>query len=150
MNKTKLFGYIAAGLLVFNLCLLAFIFLKRPGPHEGPRDIIIERLHFDGKQIEEYDKLIIQHRKDMLERQSQMLALKNKLYGNLTSGSDSATINSIETEIGNLQIDIEKINYSHFEDIEKLCQPNQKTYFDDLIKDIARLFNRHKPGEEKK
>ena len=45
-----------------------------------------------------------------------------------------------ENKLGQLQIDIEKINYNHFLEISKICKENQVSYFDDLLKDLAELF----------
>jgi protein CpxP len=149
MNKSRLISIIAVGLLISNIALVCFIFFGHRGPaHEGPRDIIIERLHLDSKQTEEYDRLIFAHRRDMRQKQDEMLGLKQKLYNTLTNG-DTITNNSLRQEIGNIQIDIENINYNHFRDIEKLCTPDQKIYFNDLIKDIAELFAppRKPPGK---
>jgi len=143
MNRSKLIGYIAAGLLISNIALVAFIFFaphRRPA-HEGPRDIIIERLHFDPKQVEEYDRLITAHRKSIREKEGEMLLLKNRLYGSLTSG-DTIANDSLESGIGSIQIQIEKIHYAHFNDIGKLCNADQKAEFEKLITDIAELFGR--------
>jgi len=45
-----------------------------------------------------------------------------------------------ENKLGQLQIDIEKINYNYFLEISKICKENQVSYFDDLLKDLAELF----------
>ncbi len=152
MNKSKLIGFIAIVLLLSNIALIAFIFLappRRPA-HEGPRDIIIERLHFDQRQTEDYDKLIEDHRKSIRQKEGEMMQLKNRLYGSLTSG-DTNSNDSLETAIGNIQIEIEKIHYAHFMDIGKLCNAGQKDDFDKLITEIAELFSRpmrRPPGKQ--
>lgn len=72
MEKTKLLTITVIGLLLVNLATLSFLFLSgpKPGklPHKGrpePREIIIEKLHFDAKQQQEYDKLIQWHRDEI-------------------------------------------------------------------------------------
>jgi hypothetical protein len=146
MNRNKLISIIAVGLLLSNIALVCFIFFGHRKPaHEGPRDIIIERLHFDSKQIEEYDRLIFGHRRDIRQKHDDMLELKKQLYNSLTSG-DTTKNDSLRHAIANNQIDIENINYNHFRDIENLCKGDQKKDFNELVKDIAELFAPRKPG----
>jgi protein CpxP len=149
MNRNKLLMLIIAGLLISNLALVCFIFFgHRPPAHEGPRDIIIERLHFDRKQVEDYDRLIFDHRRSMRNKQDEMLNLKKQLYGTLTT-NDTTRNDSLRNLIADVQKGIENINYNHFRDIEKLCNASQKNDFDELVKDIAELFAppRRPPGK---
>jgi len=141
MNKTKLITYIAIGLLITNLMLIGFIFFSQSkGPlREGPKNIIAERLHFDEKQIADYDKLIGVHRVEIGTKDSLIRHAKNELYGCINS-NDTTLKYFLENKLGQLQIDIEEINYNHFLDIRKLCKGNQLTYFNDLVKDLAQLF----------
>ena len=72
MKKTKLLTITVIGLLLLNFAILAFLLVSGPRGHkrpnerpEGrpdPREIIIERLHFDNKQEKEYAELIKWHR----------------------------------------------------------------------------------------
>ena len=149
MNKNKLITYVAIGLLITNLMLIGFIFFIQPNAHlhEGPQKIIAERLHFDKKQIADYDKLIAVHRVEIKTNDSLIRQAKNKLYGCITS-NNLALKDSLEKKLGQLQMDIEEINYNHFLEIKKLCKENQLTYYDDLVKDLAQLFA--KPGQRAK
>ena len=115
MNKIKLLSIVATVLFISNVALAAFMFFgkHRPPAHEGPRDIIIERLHFDKQQVGAYDKLINQHQNAMREKKDEMMELKNKLYSRLLDNSDDAVKDSLEREIGKLQITIENINYNN-------------------------------------
>ena len=149
MNKSKLMKFVVVVLLISNLALIAFVFSGRRRPaHEGPRDIIIERLHFNQKQVEEYDKMITGHRKSIDEMQAKMLRLKKSLYGTLIDNSTGSN-DSLRTAIGNVQIEIEKINYDHFQDIRKLCDAEQQQSFNLLVNDIAELFRpMRRPGKK--
>ena len=149
MNKTKLLSIIATVLFISNVALAAFMFFgkHRPPAHEGPRDIIIERLHFDKKQVEAYDKLINQHQNAMREKKDEMMELKNKLYSRLLDDSDDAVKDSLEREIGKLQITIENINYNHFNEIKLLCKADQQQNYSKLIHEIAFLFAPHRSGK---
>ena len=145
MNRTRLISFIAIGLLITNLLMVGFIFLNKPHHqmHGGPKKLIAERLHFDAQQIEEYDKLIALHRMEIKTKDSLIRQAKNELYGCISSNNTTLK-DSLENKLGQLQIDIEEINYNHFLDIKKLCKENQLTYFNDLVKDLAQLFARPK------
>jgi hypothetical protein len=143
MNRTRLISFIAIGLLITNLLMVAFIFLNKPQHqmHGGPKKIIAERLHFDAQQIEEYEKLIALHIMGIKIKDSLIRQTKNELYSSINSNNTTLK-DSLENKLGQLQIDIEEINYNHFLDIKKLCKENQLTYFNDLVKDLAQLFAR--------
>jgi len=143
MNKTRLISFIAIGLLITNLLMVAFIFFNKPqhAMLDGPKKIIAERLHFDTKQIADYDKLIAVHRVEIRIKDSLIRQAKNELYSSINSNNTTLK-DSLENKLGQLQIDIEEINYNHFLDIKKLCKENQLTYFNDLVKDLAQLFAR--------
>ncbi len=146
MNKVKALSFISIGLLVLNLLLIWFIFSHRPnhGGKEGPKKIIIEKLHFDESQTKAYEVLIDAHRKDIQRSETQMMALKNQLYGSLQTGKNTDASDSLILEIGRVQMEMEDINFNHFNEIKQLCKPDQLIYFDELCGEIASLFN-HKP-----
>ena len=63
MNKTKLLSVAVIALLVLNFGILGFLFLSKkhePNGRKMPREIVIEKLHFDENQIVEYEKIIKQ------------------------------------------------------------------------------------------
>jgi hypothetical protein len=143
MNRTRLISFIAIGLLITNLLMVGFIFLNKPQHpmHDGPKKIIAERLHFDAQQISDYDKLIVTHQRNINAKDSLIRQTKNELYGCISSNNVTLK-DSLENKLGQLQIEIEEINYNHFLDIKKLCKENQLTYYNDLVKDLAQLFAR--------
>jgi hypothetical protein len=147
MTKLRLITYIAIFLLIGNLLLIGFLFFNKPKPpmHEGPKAIIIERLHFEAGQIEAYEALIKVHRKQIGEKESEILALKTSLYGTIAEPYRLAEKEYIEKTLAELQIEIEEIHYQHFLDIKKLCRNNQRDDFNALMKDVAKLFSRPKP-----
>jgi len=144
MNKVKVLAIFSVGMFVINLVLIwVLVFNKPPHPkNEGPKRIIIEKLHFDASQKEKYEELIKWHKSSIRKLDAQMMALKNQLYLSLQTGKSVNATDSLITEIGKVQIEIEQTNYKHFQDIKQLCKPDQLTYFDELCNDIATLFAR--------
>ena len=49
------------GLLSLSLVVISIMFVGKP-KDKGPRDFIIESLHFDDQQVKQYDKIILFHR----------------------------------------------------------------------------------------
>ena len=105
--------------------------------HEGPRNEIIERLHFDEKQVAEYDVLIRGHRKAIVQAETELQQQKQKLYANL----EKPFSDSLLREILAIQSRIEHIHFNHFKDIETLCRPDQKVYFKAFNLEIASMFS---------
>lgn len=160
MQKSTFISILAVGLLVSNLLLVGFIMYNKaahnpdgnhPGQqrHEGPRNIIIERLNFSEEQVAKYDELIHWHRGEVRRTDHKIMELKNELYNTLGNNTDSNTKASIIAAIGTTQEKIERIHYKHFEDIRALCTDQQKPAFDALTKEIASLFAPpHKRGNK--
>ena len=87
MSKSKLLSIAVIGLLVINLGILAFLFTRKPpnppkdGPgrsQEGPKKIIIERLHFDKDQAAQYEQIIKEHQEAIKSLDQQIRLTKNK------------------------------------------------------------------------
>jgi protein CpxP len=151
MQKSTFISILAVGLLVSNLLLVGFVMYNkaahnpegshpRQQRHEGPRNIIIERLNFSEEQVVKYDELIQWHRSEIGRTDHKIMELKNELYSTLGNNTDSNTKAAIIASIANTQQEIEQIHYKHFENIRDLCTDRQKPVFDELTKEIASLF----------
>ena len=151
MNKIKFLSILAIGLLTSNLMLIGYIvYNKTDRPHKnrhpGPRNIIIEKLHFSQAQITQYDELIKWHRSEINKAQEVLMSCKNKLYTTLAENANDSTLKkSCIEDIAAAQRNIELIHYKHFEDIKKLCNSEQEQYYKLLTDEIAELFAPHRP-----
>jgi protein CpxP len=141
MNRNKFFVIIIFGLLISNIFMIAFFFMNKHEEHSGPRKIIAERLHFDQSQITQYDRLISEHRKNIAEQEHKEIDLKMSYYALLNKSNTSKIADSLLQEIGKVSMNKEKINFNHFQDIKKICRPNQLQNFNNLINDFEKLFN---------
>jgi hypothetical protein len=153
MNKTTLLSIAIAGLILVNLGLMAVLLHRLPAqqqsqlpppqqpgpPHEGPKRIIIERLHFDPKQVAQYEELIEQHRAAIRSLEAEIRDTKNNLYLTLADSSRTGK-DSLENRLGSLQKEIETVHYGHFEQIRRLCHTGQLPYFTSLTHDLAAYF----------
>jgi len=149
MSKLRILTTLSIGLLIINFLLVGFILFKRNGQprNEGPRNIIIEKLHFDEAQVMKYDTLIQWHRKEIRKIESEILNIKNQLYSHLSTSSLVSVKDSLVQEIALRQINIEQIHLKHFEDIKILCRDKQLDDYQRLTKELASYFS---PGIKKK
>ena len=140
MNKAKINRIVIGFLLLSNLLLLGFIFWKKPALPEGPKKIIIERLHLDEQQKNIYGLLVENHRNSIRQSEDSMITLKNRLYKTLKINADTSDKARLIGAIVEIQKKIESMHYQHFEGIRSLCKPEQSGDFDDLCDEITNLF----------
>lgn len=154
MNKTKVLGFAVIALLVLNFGILAFLFFsKNDNGSRGrkmPREIIIEKLHFDENQIVEYDKIIKTHQEDIRNLDDSIRSTKNELYQLLNSETiDSVQKDSLYLKLANYQKQIETTHFNHFIEIKKLCKKEQLSDYENLTEELSKLFSHPKrPKQE--
>lgn len=146
MNKTKVLGFAVIALLVLNFGILAFLFLSKnddgPRGRKMPREIIIEKLHFDKNQIDAYDKTIKIHQEDIRNLDDSIRTAKNDLYQLLNSENiNSVQKESIFLKLANYQKQIETTHFNHFLEIKKLCKKEQLSDYENLTEELSKLFS---------
>ena len=144
-----LFARISALLLLLvNILLVVFVYLKRPPTREGPKMIIIEKLHFNDVQIQAYEKLIDSHRAAVREADKELMDNKKNLYATLTESPSDSLKNSLIEKIVNAEQEIENIHYEHFLEIKKLCSTDQLPAFAELTKELSSYFSPKPPRKK--
>ena len=148
MSKIKLLTIAVIGLMIVNLGMVAFLLLRKP-PHpmegrppmeqDGPKKIIIDKLHFDKEQAAQYEELINQHQVAIKALNDSIKDAKNELYSSLTNENFSGK-DSLIAKLGLLQKQVELTHYDHFAAIKKLCKPDQLEDYTSLTKEISRFF----------
>ena len=154
MEKTKLLTLAVITLLVLNLGTLGFLLLSGPKGHkppsgqgpEGrpkPREIIIEKLHFDANQQKEFDKLIQWHQGEIRSIEDNIREAKNELYQILSASEvNLKTKDSLINALALDQKQIESTHFKHFEDIKKMCHKEQLEDFNNLTEELGRIFSK--------
>ena len=148
MSKVKLLTTVVLVLLALNIATLVFMMCHRSMRHrsthgEGPKKLIIATLHFDEKQQEDYENLIQWHRVKIDSLDTQILQTRNHLYLQLLRPTiDDKVKDSLIWAISESQQQIERTHFTHFQDIKKICKPDQLAYYDDLTADLAKLFSK--------
>ncbi|MEY4897633.1 MAG: hypothetical protein RL525_1026 [Bacteroidota bacterium] len=115
------------------------------GQGAGPRNEIIDRLHFDKGQVAQYDSLIVKHRQAVGEKEKQIQELRTSLFMGVSAGMDSVVKDSLIVHVGSLNAEIQRIHYGHFLNIQKICKPDQQAYFEGLVKDLSKMFRGRGP-----
>ncbi|MFM9839818.1 MAG: hypothetical protein ACKVOQ_16250 [Cyclobacteriaceae bacterium] len=144
-------GFAVIALLVMNLALIGFLFLRKPPlppegrppiAKEGPKNKIIEQLHFDAEQVIQYQKLIDEHKSSIKILRDDIRDTKSQLYQTLNE--EGVRNDSLIIKLGDLQKNIETTHYNHFQEIKKLCKPDQLEYFNALTGELSNFFNTEK------
>lgn len=149
MEKTKLLTLLVVCLVALNLGILAYLFFgsekpPRPGRvmRPSPKEIVINKLNFDDKQLEKYEELIKGHRAKITAAEERNMQLKNSLYQYLLSDAENKmAADSIIQLLGENQQLIEKVHFNHFKDIKKICNPYQLESFEELANELSEIFS---------
>lgn len=152
MEKSKLKTIAIIGLVVLNLTTLGFIFFNAPkrGLHPPmdrmrPKDMIVRKLHFDENQKKEFEKLIEWHQAEIQKHDDKIRNAKIELYSLLVEKSIDTNKKEILIDvISQHQKEIEEAHFKHFEDIKKICTQNQIEEFNNLSKELPRVFGPNK------
>lgn len=142
-------------LLVLNLIVVSAFWILggghkqgnggRDGQGGGPRNEIIDRLHFDAAQVTKYDSLIVDHRKMVGEKESEIQGLRTALFVGVAEGISQGRKDTLVSQIGVLQAEIQRIHFAHFLDIQRICKPSQQSDFALLTNDLAKMFRGRGP-----
>lgn len=156
MDKIKLLTVAVILLLLLNLSTIGYLIFSRqndqgkPRNRPEPREIIIRKLHFNNDQQQKYDQLISWHRATISGLEQQIRQAKNRLYLQLLKIEvDNETKDSLVLVLGNYQQQIETTHFKHFNDIKRLCRPDQLEDFYNLTSELSRIFSKppHKPHD---
>lgn len=146
MNKTRLLTVAVVVLFLMNIGIISFFLLnKPPRPDrdrngEGPKRLVIERLHFDKDQVDRYDALIEEHQRMVRTADDEIMQLKRELFSLLPS-SDQSRKDSLIAHINSVQRRIEYAHFDHFTGIRMICRPDQLNDFNGLSRELAQLFS---------
>ena len=88
MDNIKLLSYSVIGLVLLNVGIISFLYISRPNPNQEynrirPKDIIIEKLHFDSIQIKKYEDFIKTYRITIDSLNNNNREIKAELYTQL-------------------------------------------------------------------
>lgn len=154
MKKTKLLEFTVIALFILNFGILGFLFLHKdndgPRDRKMPREIVIEKLHFNKNQVEKYDNVIRKHRQNIRIIDDSIRKTRNELYQLLNFKTvDTLKRDILYLKFSSFQKQIETTHFNHFIEIKNICKENQLQDFDNLTKELSKIFsNGKKPHNE--
>jgi hypothetical protein len=147
MDKIKILTYAVIGLVALNMGIISFLYFTNPNSnpednHRKPKDIIIDKLHFDANQIKKYENIITIYRATIDSLNNQNRELKAELYSQLKQPSvnNNAKDSLIQLVLIN-QKRIEETNFKHFQDIKNICNKSQIDDYNSLTEELEKLFS---------
>jgi RNA processing factor Prp31 len=132
MNSSVL-KYLAVFVLLINGVSLVFFLMNRPpdkpeNMHQKPAEIVSQALYFNPEQQLAYKKLSQQHHQVHDNLLKQIEEKRKVLYAQNTN-----TIEAITQEIGALHQQVESTMYQHFQEVRKICKPEQQVELDKRV-----------------
>lgn len=147
IERTKLLVILVFVLLALNITTLATIWIGKAQlnmKHDmqfGAKKLIIEKLHFDESQIEEFNVLVEEHQQQMKDLKEQIFENKEAFYSQLKNDApDTALAYQSIANITSFEEKSEHITFEHFRKVRALCDSDQKQKFDIVIGEILRTM----------
>lgn len=133
MNKEKLLSILVILLIVLNLGIVAFLFKTRP-PH--PPELwrmVVNELHFNAQQEEQYQAVREKHRERMNAIEEEFASVLEQYMNQLKEAPNPAIEDTLLNKLAELEKEKAAITLAHFRDVKGLCHPEQLDAFDQLI-----------------
>lgn len=123
--------------MLLNICLLVFIWVKKP--NRNPPTFLEENLGFSEQQKNGFEVLRNEHREQTNAIKTDINSLKDELYSNFgDEGIDEEKAKGIAQKIGTKKAEADLITFRHFKAIRKICTPEQQKKLDEIINELVR------------
>ena len=149
--KNRMWGLIVCILVLANMATLAgFWYIKLHSENKGrqlppgqanTKNFIIKQLQFDQSQQQAYTELVQQHRENVGAVQNQLRRAKDAFFDSISDpGTTQAQVDSLSAHIAGYERKLDVITYEHFKKVRALCNDQQKTKFDNIIKQALQMM----------
>lgn len=146
MKKQTFLWIAVAGLFLLNLCTIGFLYFQHPAtamrrmPPKRFDHILIETLQLDQQQINQFDQLKREHHEQILQLDAEIKAPITSYFYQLINGKDTANNAVLERRIAEIYLAKLNTTYQHFDDIKKICRPDQVAHFNELIPEMMQVM----------
>ena len=144
MKQLKLYKLSTWILLILNLCIVGWVFLKKnSGPPRGPKDgkkQAIDILKLDQQQNDAFLRLASQHMNQMKDLDAQQRTL---LYVYFKNVFDTDKVSNSDSLLNNVQhVEMQKIEstFQHFKDIKSLLSTDQHAHFEEFMEHALEMI----------
>ena len=154
-NKSKVFLTIIGILLVANIAMVCFFFLKKDGGKREKRpdrktmiaNFLKNEIGFNEAQLQRYDSLSTRHNESMKTMFDSSRSSKDRQFKILTAADfNDSVMNSVADQSSASQKIMELKMFNHLKNIRSLCTPEQLPKFDSLF---VKVLNK-RGGESRK
>jgi len=149
--KNRMWSLIVGILVLANMATLAgFWYIKfhtdnkpRPLPpgQANTKNFIIKQLQFDESQQQVYTELVQQHRENVAAVQIQLRQAKDAFFDSISNPETTHTqVDSLSAHIAAYERKLDMITYEHFKKVRAICNNQQKTKFDNIIRQALQMM----------
>ncbi|MFT4856586.1 MAG: protein CpxP [Algoriphagus sp.] len=144
--KTNTFLKIAVLIMVLiNVVLIGFMIVGPKMPPRGKQDdlkeIISEKLNLNEEQRASYFQLAKSHNEAMSQVNQKQKPMIREYFNYLKlEAKDPAMQDSLLELINQLDQDKLTLTYSHFEELKKICDPDQVVIFEKIMDEIFQVL----------
>ena len=147
MKKNTLLYILVAFLLVMNGYFIYEIFVDKSPKGPNPGKFIAKELQFDETQMEKFTQMNDAHHEEMMTIMRDVRRLKDELFDYISQSTYSEEkVSEITRRIGDKIRLRDENTFYHFKEVQKICNDEQRSRFNKLIKDALRPPKGRKGG----
>ena len=150
--RSRLLNTVVLLLLVFNLLAIGIFWWQKwkdapPNQkNEGASAFLIEQLQFDSAQLIAFKQLQQVHQQKIRNAKDSMRMAKDRFFDLIDQDSASeAALKLASTNAAEKQIQLDRITFQFFKDVQALCNAEQKVKFKQVIREALRIMGRPSP-----
>ncbi|MCX6206808.1 MAG: hypothetical protein NTZ19_11215 [Bacteroidetes bacterium] len=150
--RSRLLNTVVLLLLVFNLLAIGIFWWQKwkdapPNQkNEGASAFLIEQLQFDSAQLIAFKQLQQVHQQKIRNAKDSMRMAKDRFFDLIDQDSASeAALKLASTNAAEKQIQLDRITFQFFKDVQALCNAEQKVKFKQVIREALRIMGRPGP-----
>ncbi|HEX4875680.1 MAG TPA: Spy/CpxP family protein refolding chaperone [Chitinophagaceae bacterium] len=151
-GKNKWLTLLVVLLLLANITTLALFWLDRgkrpPQPKGTPKEFLVKELSLTAVQQQQFDTLIAGHRKKSGELRDAVKAAKDSLFGLIKESAATDSLKQLYAKkVSHLTEQIDLLTVNHFQQVRKICTPEQQQKFDELILEVTSMMAPPRPPQ---
>lgn len=137
MENTRFLKIAVLLLLLLNIGTLTFMWIRRPPPPgggPGPFNYLVRATGMDDLQREAYARLRDAHHSSMERLHDKATKLRQEMFGLLSANNQNdPAVGQLADSIAAVRKEEELVTFRHFQEVRKLCRPDQQQKFDEAI-----------------
>ena len=150
MNRNKALYTIVVILVLLNTIALVMMWYhhRKAWKQQGltPAHYLIKKVGFDSSQKDKYLDLVQAHRKNTGKLRQQLADAKDDYFALLGKPIPDSSRQSALQKITSINAQLDEITFNHFEEVRKICTPEQQVKFDKAIQEVIKMMSGPPPG----